>query len=204
MMAPTEAPVAVRRDEHHRIGARAGDRVTDHVRGQLGEPPEAALLPGRDQGGDCAFICDRGPGGGERDPPTRAFTAPGDRPQRRRAAARAVRAEQEWERSPAAFAEIRTQAGAGQTAAREDEVENHIASKLERKDARVGHASVSKELLLEGVFGAPRQPVQIPHPVVGVEQLLAIADIEPVAGKAEAVYRDAWIEPNDEPARLIR
>lgn len=204
MMAPTEAPVTVRRDEHHRIGARAGDRVTDNVRGQLGQPPEATLLPGRDQGGDCAFICDRGPGGGEREPPTRAFTAPGDRPQRRCAAACAVGAEQEWERRPAAVAEILTQAGAGQAAAREDEVENHIASTLERKDARVGNASVSKELLLERVFGAPRQPLQIPHPVVGVEQLLAVADIEPVARKAEAVYRDAWIQPDDEPARLIR
>lgn len=203
MMTATEAPVAVRRDEHHRIGVRAGDRVADHVRGYLGQPPEAALLPRRDQSGDRVFICHRGPGGGEREPPPRAFTAPGDWPQRRRAAPCTVGAEQEWERNPAASAEIRTQAGAGHAAPREDEVENHIASKLERKDARVARASVSKALILERVFGAPRQPVQIPHLVVGVEQLLAVADIDPVARKAVAVHRDAWIEPDDEPAWLI-
>jgi hypothetical protein len=205
MMAATETPVAVRGDEHHRIGVRAGDSVADDIRGNLGEPPEAALLPRRDQRGDRVFICHRGPCGGERDPPPGAFTAPGDRPQRRCAAARTVGAEQEWERNPAAVAEIRTQAGAGHAAAREDQVENHIASKLERKDARVARGSVPKELLLlERVLGAPREPALIPHPVVGVEQLLAVSDIEPVAGKAVAVHRDAWIEPDDEPAWLIR
>lgn len=204
MMAATETPVAVRGDEHHRIGIRAGDSVADDIRGYLGEPPETALLPGGDQRGDCVLICHRGPCGGERDPPPRAFTAPGDGPQRRRAAACTVSAEQEWERNPAAVAEIRTQAGAGHTAAREDQVENHIASKLERKDARVARGSAPKRLLLERVFGAPRQPVLIPHPVVGVEQLFAVADIEPVPRKAVAVHRNAWIEPDDEPAWLIR
>jgi hypothetical protein len=204
MMAATETPVAVRWDEHHGIGVRAGDSVADDIRGYLGEPPEAALLPGRDQRGDCVFICHRGPCGGERDPPARAFTAPGDGPQRRCAAPCTVGAEQEWERNPAAVAEIRTQAGAGHAAAREDQVENHIASKLERKDARVSRGSVPKRLLLEQVLGAPRQPVLVPHPVVGVEQLLAVPDIEPVARKAVAVHRDAWIEPDDEPAWLIR
>lgn len=205
MMATTEAPVPVRRDEHHRVGVRAGDRVTDDVRGYPGQPPEAALLPGHDQSGDRVFICHRGPGGGEREPPPRALTAPGDGPQRRRAAACTVGPEQEWERSPAALAEIRTQAGARHAAAREDEVENHIASKLERKDARVARETASKvKLLFERVLLAPRQPAQIPHPVVGVQQLLAVADIEPVARKAVAVHRDAWIEPDDEPAGLIR
>jgi hypothetical protein len=93
MMAATETPVAVRGDEHHGIGVRAGDSVADDIRGNLGEPPEAAFLPGRDQRGDRVFICHRGPCGGERDPPPGAFTAPGDRPQRRRAAARTVGAE---------------------------------------------------------------------------------------------------------------
>lgn len=169
MMAAAKTSVAVRRDEHHRIRAGAGDRVADHVRGYVGQPPESTLLPRRDQGGDRIFVCHRGPGGGEREPSPRAFTAAGDRPHRRRPAARTVGAEQEWERSPAARAEIRTQAGAGHAAARQKEVENHIAPTLERKDARVAHRSVSKRLLLERVFGAPRQPVQIPHPVVGVE-----------------------------------
>jgi hypothetical protein len=205
MMAATETPVAVRGDEHQRIGVRAGDSVADDIRRHLGEPAEAALLPGRDQRGDCVFICHRGPCGGERDPPPRAFTAPGDGPQRRCAAPCTVGAEQEWERNPAAVAEIRTKAGAGHATTREDQVENHIASKLERKDARVARKSVPKGLLLlERVFGAPRQPLQIAHPVVGVEQLRAVPDIEPVARKAVAVHRDAWIEPDDEPAWLIR
>jgi hypothetical protein len=49
MMAATETPVAVGRDEHHRIGVRAGDSVADDLRRYLGEPSEAPLLPGGDQ-----------------------------------------------------------------------------------------------------------------------------------------------------------
>lgn len=65
-------------------------------------------------------------------------------------------AEQEWERSPAARAEIRTQPGAGHAAARQDKVENHIDPTLGRKAARVGRGFVPKGLLLERVLGAPR------------------------------------------------
>lgn len=90
------------------------------------------------------LICDRCPGGGEREPPARALPAPRDGPHRRRAATGAMGAEQEWERSPAARAEIRTQLGTGHAAARQDEVEYHIASTLERRAARVAHGFVTK------------------------------------------------------------
>lgn len=78
-------------------------------------------------------------------------------------------AEQERELSPAAKAEIRTQLGAGDAAARKQEVENHISTTVERKTARVAHDSVSKALLLERVLGAPGHPGLLPHPIVRVE-----------------------------------
>lgn len=169
MVAAADAPVAVGRDEGDGVGDRAREGVGDDVRRQLGQPPEPALLP---RGHDCGhgrLVCHGRTGGGEREPTARALATAPHRPRRRRAAALAVDAEQERERSPAVRAEILTQTGAGNAATRQEKVEKHIASTLAGKSARVVHGSVPKALLLERVLGSARQPLLLPHPVVGIE-----------------------------------
>jgi hypothetical protein len=76
MVAAPETSVAVWRHERQRVGVRSGDYVADHVGRQLGQPAKAVLLPRPYEGGDRVLVCDRRPGGGERDPPARAFATP--------------------------------------------------------------------------------------------------------------------------------
>src|ERR671913_478678 len=107
-------------------------------------------------------------------------------------------------RSAAVRAEILTQAGAGNATAGQQEVENHIASTLLGKSARVAHGSAPVVLLLERVFGARPEPGALTHQVVRDEELLRVADVHPVSDEAVAVHRLASVEPDDEVARRVR
>src|SRR5688572_22854146 len=55
-----------------------------------------------------------------------------------------------------------------------------------------------------GVASAPGQPGALAHSVVGFEQLLVVADVEPLAAEAVAVDRRSPVEPGHEVARGIR
>ena len=203
MVAAAHASVAVGRDERYAVGGRAGEAVGDDVRRELGHAPEPALLPrGHDRRDGCLVGHGRARGG-EREPAARALTAAPHGPGRRRAAALAVRAEQERKRGPAVRAEILTQTGAGNATAGQQEVENHTASTLLRKSARVAHGSAPRVLLLERVFAARRESRTLAHQVVCVQELLRVADVHPVAGEPVRVDRLARVEPDQEVARCV-
>ena len=144
MVASADAPVAVGRDERERVGVGPGKGGADDVRRQFREPAQPALLPRSYDCRDSTLVSDGGAGGGEREPTPRAFPAPPHRPGRRCAAPSTVHPEQEGERSPAARAEILTQAGAGNATARQDKVEKHIGTTLARKSSRVARGFVPK------------------------------------------------------------
>ena len=75
--------------------AGLGTVSDDELGGQARDPPEPALLPGRDERTAGAVVGDRGAGGGEGEPPAGALPAPLHRPGGRAAAARAQRAPQD-------------------------------------------------------------------------------------------------------------
>ena len=80
VVAAREAPLAVGRHERDQLSGRPWHDL-DHERGSdQGEAAQPALLPGGDERADARVVCDRGPGGGERDPPARALAAARDRP----------------------------------------------------------------------------------------------------------------------------
>src|SRR5690606_12690805 len=58
--------------------------------------------------------------------------------------------------------------------------------------------------LLAAVGVAPRHAGALAHAVVGVKELAAIADVEPVAGDRVAIDGDLPVEPRDETPWLIR
>ena len=92
-MVPTaQAAVAVGRDERDQLCGRRLDDLGDDRGGKRGEPSEAMLLPGGDDGANRRVVLDRRPGGGEREPTARAFAAAGDRPGGRGPTSRAERA----------------------------------------------------------------------------------------------------------------
>ncbi len=204
MVAAAHAPVAVRRDERYAVGGRAGETVGDDLRRELGQPPEAALLPRGHDRWDRRLVCHGRARGGEREPPARALTAPPHGPRRRRAAALAVRAEQERKRGPAS--------GQRSSPRRAQETQRRGSRRSSTTSPRrysgnpreCAHGSAPEALLLERVFVSRREPGALAHQVVRDEELLRVADVHPVAGEAVAVHRLAGVEPDDEVARRVR
>src|SRR5207237_1249256 len=88
------------------------------------------------------------------------------------------------------------QSAAGDTALRKDEVE-HRPHPLS-----VGGSSL--RLCAESVGLSLRQTEPAAQQIVGLEQLLRIADVAPFALEAIAVDRRARVEPGDESPGLVR
>lgn len=91
MMAAPQAPVRVRRHEREEISRRPLDNLDEDCSRPSRQPPEATLLPGRDDPPHRRVVLDRATRTGEREPPSRALRAALHRPCRRRAAAFAPR-----------------------------------------------------------------------------------------------------------------
>lgn len=127
MMAALYAPVAVRRDEREHFDAGPLDNVRDGVCRLGGQHPNAALLPGGDEGSDGPAIGNGGARGGESEPTTRALEAAIDGPGGGRAAPAAARPDEPREARAAIAAKRRSGPAAGGTATRHEEVEQHIA-----------------------------------------------------------------------------
>src|SRR2546423_12335600 len=58
--------------------------------------------------------------------------------------------------------------------------------------------------LVEGIGVPERHPREPPEPVVGLEQLVGVADVAPLPADQPAVDRRTWHEPRYEPAGLVR
>jgi hypothetical protein len=105
-------------------GRRWHDLSNDRCR-ERGQPAEAVLLPGGNDGADSSVVLDRGPGGSERESAPGALATAGDRPRGRRSTPRAERALESRQRDRAARAHGRARPRADDTEAREEEIEQH-------------------------------------------------------------------------------
>ena len=115
----------------HSVGRDIGDdvcgrplEVGEHELGCQGrEPAEPALLPGMDEGNGGARVGVGGRGGGERETPAGALQAASNRPGRGRAAACAARQPDRSKSVVAGRAEARTRPATGDTARRQQEID---------------------------------------------------------------------------------
>ena len=105
VVAAREAPLAVGRHERDQLSGRPWHDLDHEPGGERGEAAQPALLPGGDERADARVVRDRGPGGGERDPPARALAAARDRPGDGRTAAGAQRRGEPWQRARAGRAD---------------------------------------------------------------------------------------------------
>src|SRR5581483_1647973 len=94
MVPALAAAVAVRRHEGEHRGVGARHRLREDLACDRGEPAEAAVLPGADDGAHRIVVRHRGPCAREGEPAARALPAPGDGPGGRGPAARAQRRRQ--------------------------------------------------------------------------------------------------------------
>jgi hypothetical protein len=113
------------------VDLRAGHRVGDELRGQRGDPAQAALLPAADEPPDGVVVLDGRPRGRERQPPARALAAPRDRPDGRSSAALADRRDDDRKPVAAPVAQLRPGLAAGEASLREEQIEQ--ASTLARE-----------------------------------------------------------------------
>src|SRR5207302_979901 len=175
--------VAVRRDDAERGNARPRDDLHHHLCGESREAAQAALLPGRDESAHRAVVRDRRPRGCESEPPPGALAAPANRPGGRRAAALAEGRTEPRQPVDAGRADDRPTAPAAETALREQEVEHTPTLAAGRRAVCAGFAPTSPHL---------RAPVRL-------DELLVIADVEPLAVEAIPVDGLALLEPGHEP-----
>src|SRR4029453_1626152 len=205
VVAPLHAPVAVRRDEGQSCDGGSLDDIRNDVCRLVREGSLTAFLPGRNERPNGSLVGDGSPRGGEGEPPPRALEAAQDRPGGGRPTARAPRSSKPRQRGTAAATKRDTEATADDAAARKQQIQEHIPSTVGAKSARVGDESVPKvELALERVRAPNRKAEPTSHAVVGVQELLRIADVEPIASDGVAVHRRPRVQPDDEIARCVR
>src|SRR5260221_9472348 len=124
-----EAPVAVRWDERDQLcGGRRYD-LLDNRGGQRSESADPALLPGGDEGTDSCVVLDARPRRGEREPTAGALAATRDRPRDGSAAACAERPVEPRQGGRAPRAGGGPREGTDDTAAWQEEVEEHTPTR---------------------------------------------------------------------------
>jgi hypothetical protein len=123
VVAPLERPVGVRRDVGDGVRTRPRHHLGYDRARVIGEAPEPALLPRRDERLRAGVVRDRGASGGEREPPRRALAAPRNGPCRRRPAPRAAGTAQPPETGEARLADRAGRSTAGDTAKGKQKIE---------------------------------------------------------------------------------
>jgi hypothetical protein len=143
VMSSPQPPIGVGRDEGDDRRVRPWHAFGDERRRVIGEPAQAALLPGRDEHAHRPVVGDGSPSRGEREPPSGAFAAATHRPGDGSATALAEGRLEPTQPLATAPAELLPAAPADEAALRQHQVE-HTATLRARASRNPGGSQSSE------------------------------------------------------------